>query len=134
MMLTQARLKEVASYNPTTGVFTRIEPLKGQIVGSNMGSKNNDGYISISIDYKRTQAHRLAWLYVHGRFPVNQLDHINGIKDDNRLENLREVTQEENQLNKGLDKRNKFGHPGIRLGKKPGSYRAYIGFNKIKET
>lgn len=131
-MLTQERLKEMLSYNSITGEFIRIKPLKGNTLYAVVGSTNNDGYISISIDNKRYQAHNLVWLYIYGKFPELQLDHINGIKDDNRFENLREVSHSENQKNKGLDKRNKFGYPGIRKGKKLGTYRVYIGIDKAK--
>jgi hypothetical protein len=131
-MLTQERLKEMLSYNSITGEFIRIKPLKGNTLYAIVGSTNNDGYISISIDNKRYQAHNLVWLYVYGKFPSQQIDHINGVKDDNRLENLREVSHAENQRNKKLDSRNKFGYPGIRKGKKIGTYKACIGINKTE--
>lgn len=131
-MLTQERLKEMLSYNSITGEFIRIKPLKGNTLYAVVGSTNKDGYISISIDNKRYGAHNLVWLYLYGKFPDLQLDHINGVKDDNRSENLREVSHAENQKNKSLDKRNRFGYPGVREGKKLGTYRAYIGIDKAK--
>ena len=131
-MLTQERLKEMLSYNSMAGEFIRIKPLKGNTLYAVVGSTNKDGYISISIDNKRYGAHNLVWLYLYGKFPDLQLDHINGVKDDNRSENLREVSHAENQKNKSLDKRNRFGYPGVREGKKLGTYRAYIGIDKAK--
>lgn len=125
-MLTQERLKEMFNYNKLTGDFIRIKPLKGNQLYGIVGSLNNDGYISISVDWKRYGAHNLVWLYHYGKFPDLQLDHINSIKTDNRLENLREVSQAENQRNKKLHKNNKFGYHGIRYGKNKKSYRASI--------
>lgn len=131
-MVTQERLKEMLSYNILTGEFIRIKPLKGNTLYAVVGSVNNDGYVSISIDNKRYGAHNLVWLYKYGKFPDLQLDHINGVRKDNRFENLREVSHAENQRNKKLDKRNKFGYPGIRHGKRLGTYRACIGVNKTE--
>lgn len=131
-MLTQERVKELLDYCPETGNFIRIKPLKGAKLYAVVGSTNNDGYISISVDNKRYQAHNLVWLFVHGNLPEQQIDHINGLRNDNRLSNLREVSHAENQKNKKLDKRNQFGYPGIRKGKREGSFRVYIGINKNK--
>ena len=49
---------------------------------------------------KRCKEHRLIWLYHHGVWPKDQIDHINGVKDDNRIENLRECTHQQNQFNR----------------------------------
>jgi hypothetical protein len=64
--------------------------------GDVAGTLHPTGYIHIRVDGKNYQEHRLAWLYVHGKFPDNCIDHINGIKDDNRISNLRDVTTQEN--------------------------------------
>ena len=73
-----------------------------------------DGYIQIAIRRKMYQAHRLAWLYVHGEWPRHQIDHINGNPADNRICNLRDVTQFENMQNlHGPLSRNKSGLLGV---------------------
>jgi hypothetical protein len=94
--LTQARLKELLDYNPDTGIFTRKVSRPGFRVGDVAGSLTERGYIKIGIDGKNYSAHRLAWLYVHGKSPDNCIDHINGVRDDNRISNLRDVTSQEN--------------------------------------
>jgi len=99
--LTQERLLEVLDYNSETGHFTwkvRTGP-RGK-AGSKAGTPHKRGYWKISIDGKIYSAHRLAWLYAYGRWPTDQLDHINHVKDDNRLANLREASQTLNQENK----------------------------------
>lgn len=98
-MLTAERLKEIVSYDPETGKFTRLHPVKGARVVA--GNLRLDGYLSIYIDGKARSAHRMAWLYVHGRMPAEQLDHINGDRTDNRIVNLREVSKGQNAQNIG---------------------------------
>lgn len=102
-ILTQARLKEVLHYNRTTGVFTyRAASGRGQPrgrVGQVAGRQNPDGYVRVSVDGVRHLAHRLVWLYVHGRWPELMVDHINGCKSDNRKKNLREANHSQNGQN-----------------------------------
>ena len=112
-MLTQERLKELFFYDPSTGLFTRIKGIKGNMAGSVSNCKNVKGYVQIMIDYKNYTAHRLAWLYVYGRWPHEQIDHINRIKNDNRLVNLREATNSENQINIQVRSHNTSGITGV---------------------
>ena len=98
-MITSERLKELVIYEPTTGIFTwRIS--RGGCVkqGATAGSLTN-GYVSIAIDAKRYKAHRLAWLYVFGVWPKDEIDHIDTNKSNNRIANLREATHSENMQN-----------------------------------
>ena len=98
--ITQARLKELLAYDPLTGVFTRLKKTnRNKVIGSEAGSVNAEGYVLIGVDGARYMAHRLAWLYVFGSLPTKLIDHINHDKSDNRIENLREVTQSENLQN-----------------------------------
>lgn len=98
-MLTQEYLKSRLRYDPETGHFTWISEL-ARWSGKRAGSSDSAGYIAIEIDGRGYKAHRLAWLYVHGRMPADQLDHINRDKADNRIENLRECTHAENCMNR----------------------------------
>jgi hypothetical protein len=98
--LTQQRLKELLCYDPDTGIFTnRITRGNRAISGRVAGSDDNNGYRQISLDYKMYFAHRLAWLYIFGHSPKGEIDHINGIKSDNRIVNLREASIAVNRQN-----------------------------------
>jgi hypothetical protein len=101
-MLTAERLRELMDYDPETGVFTRRVHAgargRGR-AGDVAGSVDDKGYIRIVVDGRRRLAHRLAWLYVTGEWPAEQIDHISGVRDDNRMCNLREATHAENCRN-----------------------------------
>jgi len=86
-MITQTILKELFSYNPDTGIFIRKVSISNQVAGTVAGSKDYD-YIRIVVNKKRYLAHRLAFLYMLGKMPV-EVDHINRNKHDNRWCNLR---------------------------------------------
>lgn len=114
-MLTAERLRELLHYDPETGAFTwRSSPRYRIEAGARAG------YLDTSLDYRRIRVdgvqyleHRLVWLYVHSRWPCEQIDHANGMRDDNRLANLRECTHAENQQNHGANPRNRSGYPGV---------------------
>lgn len=94
-ILTQEQLKSKLIYDKDNGIFTRVSN------GKKAGSLHKTGYVRIKITSKHSYlAHRLAWLYVTGNMPLNCIDHINGIKDDNRFSNLRDVTNAQNCQNR----------------------------------
>jgi len=121
--LTQEHLKSRLSYNPETGVFTW---LVGQRAGKIAGCFNNHGYSITQINGKLYSAHRLAWLYVHGKFPSTDLDHKNCVKTDNRICNLRECSKSENATNVGIRRTNKSGFKGVSWDKDRKKWRAKI--------
>ena len=103
--LTQARLKELAHYDPATGIFTGISIFK-----------HDKGYLMTRIDGRNQYLHRLAVLYMTGKFPPQDTDHANGIRDDNRWLNIKPKTYSENQQNRGgPQKNNKTGFLGVRM-------------------
>ena len=92
--LTHSRLLEALDYNPETGIFTRSR-------GKRMvGSDHTNGYLQIRVDYNRYLAHRLAWFYVYGDWPVMDIDHVNRNRKDNRIANLRLATRKQNNANR----------------------------------
>lgn len=124
--LTQKRLKELLHYDPDTGHFTCIKKRQNASVGGRAGGNHHYGYIRIGIDNEKYQAHRLAFLFMGGKFPENQVDHINGVRDDNRWRNLREATAHENMRNSCIQKNNKSGIKGVSWSKTNKSWRAVI--------
>lgn len=114
--LTQDRLKQLLAYDAQTGVFTWLQPCSrfSQIKpGNAAGCVHARGYVHIKVEGRAYKAHRLAWLYTYGRWPQPSVDHINRVKTDNRIVNLREVDQLANMQNKSLYRRNKTGFPGV---------------------
>lgn len=97
--ITQQRLKELLHYNSETGIFTNRVSRCRAPAGIISGCDDGSGYIRIIIDYRRYRAHRLAWLYMFGKFPDGDTDHINGIRSDNRIANLRDISSDANKQN-----------------------------------
>ena len=130
-IVTAERLRELISYNPETGVFTRLVGRRGGgKVGDIVGSINGSGYVRICVDYRSYQGHRLAWLYVHGVWPIDQIDHINGQRDDNRICNLRDVTRAQNMRNQRRPSvNNSSGFLGVSWSKEKLSWVAQITIN-----
>ena len=120
-MLTQKHLKEKLSYDPDTGLFTRIKTNK--ITGH-----NQTGYQGISIECQIYLAHRLAFFYMLGRWPKQgyEIDHIDRNRKNNKWENLREVTRADNCKNVGMKSTNKSGVTGVSFDKWSGNWLARI--------
>lgn len=125
--VTAARLRSLLRYEPLTGEFFWIEGGRARPAGKRAGHEHNAGYRGIRVDGKAYLAHRLAWLYVHGAWPVNQIDHINGERADNRIANLRECSNAENCQNVRAH-RDGAGLIGTSLEKRRGKWQAGIGF------
>lgn len=131
--LTAERLRELFSYDPETGNFTRLvtsglRSKKGTIAGC----IDLTGYVRYSIDYGRYHGHRLVWLYVHGSWPKDQIDHINGIRHDNRLCNLRECTSAQNAQNMPVRSDNTSGFVGAHYFSANNNWQAGIRVNGKK--
>lgn len=128
--LTQLRLQELLSYDPETGIFRWIVGRRGHAVtGKPAGHRSKAGYNLITIDGVRYQAHRLAFLYMEGAFPPNDVDHINGARTDNRFRNLRHATRSENLANKIVTKLPSSGVKGAYFHPKTRKFTAAIKIN-----
>lgn len=122
----QAGLKLLLSYNPSTGRFRWKTRTSNRIRVGDVAGANNKGYIQIPVNGFMHRAHRLAWLYVYGDWPEDEIDHINGIRDDNRIHNLRSVSAADNNKNQKIHSHNTSGSTGVGWFKKGDSWRAYI--------
>lgn len=121
-------LRSIVSYEPTTGVFTRIVKTSNRIQVGDVAGLNieSTGYRKFTFRGRQHQAHRLAWLYVHGEWPTLHLDHINGDKADNRIANLREATMSQNLANTRLRSDNQSGRKGVFFHKRDKKWIARI--------
>jgi len=137
--LTQEVLQELLQYDSDTGVFTwRERDVKYFAVETNCkrwntrysgkvaGTADARGYISIKLFKKIYLSHRLTFLYMTGEFPIEQVDHINQVKGDNRFCNLREVTHHENGKNQSMHKNNTSGTVGVSWHKSANKWVARI--------
>lgn len=130
MMFTLGYLKTVLDYNPETGVFThKTNRSPKAYPGATAGRINTNGHRQIGIDGERYMAHRLAWFWVHGVWPTDQIDHINGNRDDNRIDNLRPATHKQNMENQTLHCNNGSGFRGVSWHKANKKWAAYVNHN-----
>lgn len=123
-ILTQSELKEQIHYDPETGIFTR---LKNNLI--NIGTIQKSGHIRFMVNGNKYLSHRLAWLYVHGEFPFDEIDHINGIPSDNRISNLRVCTHSQNMKNRKVYVNNKSGLVGVYFDKLKNKWRSQCALN-----
>jgi hypothetical protein len=107
-------LKDLLSYDPTTGLFTwKKSNSTKPVVGTIAGTRHPHGYIRINIKRKMYYAHRLAWLYVHGAFPTHEIDHVDRDPANNRIDNLRLATHPQNASNAPKRRTNRSGLKGV---------------------
>jgi len=100
-LISHDELKRLLAYDEHTGNFTwRVYRGRGARVGDRAGSPDEHGYVNIVIGQVKYKAHRLAWFYANLAWPVDDIDHINHIKGDNRLSNLRCATRSQNLANR----------------------------------
>ncbi len=129
--LTQSRLKELLRYDPDTGLFHWIanRAIKN-CAGKLAGWAERSGYIRITVDQKSYLAHRLVWLYVHGQWPAEEMDHIDTMRNNNRISNLRQVSRESNMHNqRRAHSQSKSGFLGVSPHKN-GKWKAQLRVGK----
>jgi hypothetical protein len=129
--LTQDYLKSIMSYDPETGVMIWVSVKRKMFIGKPVGAKMGDGYLSTRVLGKSYLLHRLAWFYMHGYFPKS-IDHINGIRTDNRLCNLRVASNDENVMNQPLKSNNTSGFKGVSWHSIMGKWLAYITYKGVR--
>lgn len=127
-MITAERLREILDYDSETGIFRWRISRKSCSAGVIAGSENAKGYWTIRVDGELLYAHRLAWLYVTGDHPKNQIDHIDMRKSNNAWRNLREATNSQNHANTGLRSNNSSGHKGVSWCASRGKWDARLRF------
>lgn len=126
-------LKEKISYSPDTGHFTWLINVPKRKSGDIAGHVDSDGYREICVHGKKYWAHRLAWLFFYGEMPQENIDHINGNRDDNRIINLRLASVAlNNQNRRSAQANNKTGLLGVCWHKKTNKFRAQIKLNGKK--
>lgn len=114
MVLTAERLRHLLHYDSDSGEFTWKNGPNRRLRGMAAGAKSEQGYIRIMLDSRRYAAHRLAWLYVHGKWPERDIDHFNGDRADNRIANLRDVSRSVNASNRYVcSAKNSTGFIGV---------------------
>ena len=124
--ITADRVRELLSYDPLTGIFRWRQRRSGVRSNLDAGHAHRRGYRAIGIDGGRYHAHRLAWLYMTGEWPKDEIDHINRNTADNRWLNLRSASHKENQSNRGVQKNNSSGFKGVGWDKHSSKWRAQI--------
>lgn len=112
-MLSQGYLKNLLNYDPDTGIWTWINPPNHntRLMGKRAGNRRCDGYLKIRIDGVAYYAGRLAYLYMQGRMPLFEVDHIDRDPSNDKWDNLREATSSENKCNRIVS--NRSGYRGV---------------------
>ena len=128
MSLTGSRLEQLLTYAPETGLFywKWREGTGAQLAGSIAGSIDKDGYRVIKLDQKIYRAHRLAWLWMTGSWPANEIDHADLNKDNNAFANLRDATKSQNMQNMPCRPVSATGVKGVQFDERRGRYYAKI--------
>ena len=144
-------VRSILDYDPETGVFTwkhradRAKNWNTRNAGKIAGHLTRYGYVRIQIEKGvHYAAHVLAWLYVHGEWLPNKIDHRHGVRDDNRITELRRMTLSDNGCNKAMQRNNQSGHPGVHFETQSGKWEAVVSkngkrvwrrkFNTLKEA
>jgi len=127
--VTQELVQYLFNYNAETGILSWKNPPNNRIKKGPIFSKSISGYYNVNIYRKKYQLHRIVWLYVHGYFPENGLDHIDRNKLNNKITNLREVSVQCNARNVGLRVQNISNVTGVSFEVDRIKWRATIKVN-----
>ena len=134
------KVRSVLDYNPLTGIFIwKYNPDYPQkwntrYAGTRAGRLSPNGHRAISIEKVRYQAHRLAWIYMTGKKPGEEIDHKNTLRDDNRWSNLREATSLQNKANSNLRSDNTSGSKGVHWDKSRGKWVVIVSIDRSSKN
>jgi hypothetical protein len=123
LTVSHAEVRARYDYNPANGIVT------DKATGKSVGTLTADGYLMATVFGARVYLHRFAFFYMYGVWPKDQIDHVNGIRDDNRLINIRPATSAQNMLNRGVTTRSKSGYKGVYWDEKRQGWAARITVN-----
>lgn len=124
--------KEYLQYDPGLGEFTWTKAPTNRVkVGDKVGTVQKNGYLATKLKGTRVYLHRLAWLLHYGEYPDGQIDHINHSRDDNRIENLRRVSHEENGRNCKMKKNNTSSEIGVCWDRSRNKWLAQVYHNGV---
>ncbi len=143
MEITREYLSECFSYDKKTGfLHWKVRPvghfkneramnaINSKMAGRLAQSSLNGRYHLVAVNSKFYLCHRIVWFLHHGAWPDEDIDHINGNKVDNRIENLRPVSRSQNMSNVGMQKNNKSGFIGVFWETRAGKWKAVVAKNK----
>lgn len=131
--LSAGALRAVLDYDHISGVFRwKFAASTGRPAGSVAGNLSR-GYIRIQIGGRSYFAHRLAWLFVHGVWPANYIDHVDGVRRNNAIANLRPATARQNQFNRRIQRSNASGFKGVHWEPEERKWYATIRINGQKK-
>lgn len=134
-MLTADYVKTLLNYDPVTGVFFWTDKAYGKAKNKKAGYADAKKYFRVQINGKKYFLHRIAWLIIYGSWPVGEIDHIDGNKQNNKIKNLRDVSKNMNQHNrKKAASSNMIGILGVSKTKKGRPYRARIKICGIEKN
>lgn len=129
--INRATVARFLTYDSKTGIFrwreARRQAVKAGDVAGHLAS--GDGYLTIFIQGYAYKAHRLAWLLYTGKWPKHEIDHINRVRSDNRIENLREATKSQNKINSDIWRNNKSGYKNVHFHKATKKWAAEVKRN-----
>jgi hypothetical protein len=124
-------MKQYLSYDENTGFFKWIKKSGPRsVIGGIAGTHTSGGYLSIYFKGVSYKAQRMAWAFIHGSCPTDkEIDHINTIRDDNRIANLRLCSRSQNMMNSNRYATNTSEVKGVSFCKEQQKWRAYITVN-----
>lgn len=111
--ITQEELKRQLHYDPLTGIFTRLISNHHSVKIGDIAGTYSRGYIRMRVNKIRYLAHVMAWLYTYNEFPENQIDHKDGTRSNNKIDNLQKATNQENMKNRSKYSNNMVGYTGV---------------------